>query len=91
MSDLALLLSMTAVHWLAMASPGPNVLVVTQTAMQHTRRHGLATALGIAGAGLIWSSAVVLGLSALLGVLPWLYGAIKLVGACGTTADPSRR
>lgn len=37
-----------AVHVLAMISPGPNVLIVSQTAISHTRRAGIATALAVA-------------------------------------------
>ena len=38
----AVLLSMIfGVHMLAMFSPGPNVLIVTQTALNYTRRAGV--------------------------------------------------
>lgn len=68
------------VHVAAIASPGPNFLIVTQTAMSRTRRAGVAAALGIAGGAAVWSSAVVLGLSALFAHFAWLHGALRLLG-----------
>jgi RhtB (resistance to homoserine/threonine) family protein len=69
-----------AVHVAAIASPGPNVLIVTQTAMSRTRRAGVAAALGIAAGAAVWSGSVVLGLSALLARFAWLHGALRLLG-----------
>src|SRR5262245_44738102 len=80
MSDWAVLGSVFAVHLLAMVSPGPNVLVVTQTAASDGRRAGAWAALGIAaGAGLM-SSAALAGLSVVLKQFAWLHAALGLVG-----------
>lgn len=68
------------VHVAAIASPGPNFLIVTQTAMSRTRRAGVAAALGIAAGAAVWSGSVVLGLSALFGQFPWLHGALRVLG-----------
>ena len=57
MNYAVVLSSIFAVHMLAMISPGPNVLIVTQTALSHTRRAGIVTALGVATGSTIWSSA----------------------------------
>lgn len=76
---LYLLLSLLAVDLLAAISPGPN-FVVTQSAIQRTRRHAAAVVLGIVTANLIWCAAVAFGLSALFKLAPWLYGTIKLMG-----------
>lgn len=75
-----LLLSLLAVDLLAAASPGPNFVVVTQTAIQRTRRHAIAVVLGLVSANLIWCAAVVFGLSALFELAPWLYSTIKFLG-----------
>jgi threonine efflux protein len=75
-----LLLSLLAVDLLAAISPGPNFVLVTQTAIQRTRRHAVAVVLGLVTANLIWCGAVVFGLSALFELAPWLYGAIKFLG-----------
>ncbi|HEX8650722.1 MAG TPA: LysE family transporter [Pyrinomonadaceae bacterium] len=75
-----LLLSLMAVDLLAAISPGPNFVVVTQTAIRHTRRRAIAVVLGIVTANLIWCGAVVFGLAALFKLAPWLYGVIKFTG-----------
>lgn len=69
-----------AVHVLAMISPGPNVLIVTQTAICHTRRAGILTALGVAIGSAVWSSAALFGLSVVFAQFAWLYGGLKVLG-----------
>lgn len=75
-----LLLSLFAVDFLAAMSPGPNFLLVIQTAAQRTRRHAAAVVVGFVTANLIWCVAVVFGLAALFRIAPWLYGVIKVLG-----------
>lgn len=75
-----LLLSLFAVDLLAAISPGPNFVVVTQAAVSRTRRYAAAVVSGIVTANLMWCFAVVLGVSALFDLAPWLYGTIKLLG-----------
>ena len=72
--------SVFAVHLLAMVSPGPKVLVVTQTAASQTRRAGVCAALGIAVGAAVLSSAALAGLSVVLGEFAWLHAALRLVG-----------
>jgi threonine efflux protein len=73
--------SVFVVHLLVMLSPGPNVLVVTQTAASVTRRAGILAALGIATGAAIWSGAALLGLHALFARVAGLYEALMLAGA----------
>jgi threonine efflux protein len=80
MNYLYLLLALLAVDLLAAMSPGPNFVLVTRTAIQHTRRHAAAVVLGFTSANLIWCTAVVFGLSVLFELAPWVYGAIKFFG-----------
>lgn len=80
MNYAVVLSSIFAVHVLAMISPGPNFLIVTQTAMSRTRRAGILTALGIATGAAVWSSAALLGLSVVFAHVAWLYAGFKLVG-----------
>ena len=80
MSYLGVLGTVLAVHALAMVSPGPNVLVVTQTAASETRRAGVFAALGIAAAAALLSSAALLGLSVVPTRLAWLHTMLGVVG-----------
>lgn len=72
--------SVFVVHVLAMLSPGPNVLVVTQTAASRSRRAGVLVALGVAGGAALWSGAALLGLGWLFARVAWLYSLLKLAG-----------
>ncbi len=72
--------SLVAVHLLALISPGPNVLLVTQTAVSRTRPAGIMTALGIATGALLWSSTAMGGLNFLVDKLAWLYWTLRLLG-----------
>lgn len=76
-----LLLSIWAVDLLALISPGPNFLMVSQTAMHRSRPYALAVALGVACGSAAWGTAVAAGLSALFGFVPGLHLALKLGGA----------
>jgi RhtB (resistance to homoserine/threonine) family protein len=80
MNHAAMLGSIFAVHVLAMLSPGPNVLIVAQTALSHTRRAGIIMALGIATGSIIWSSIALFSLNAVFAQFAWLYGGLKLLG-----------
>jgi RhtB (resistance to homoserine/threonine) family protein len=81
MSPTATLLTVAAVHWVAMASPGPNVLLVAQTAMSRGRREALAAAAGVASGALLLSGAAALGLGLLVEGAAPLRTAIQLAGA----------
>ena len=80
MSHAAVLGSVFVVHLLAMLSPGPNVLVVTQAAASRTRRAGVLVALGVATGAALWSAAALLGLSLLFARVAWLYEVLTLAG-----------
>jgi RhtB (resistance to homoserine/threonine) family protein len=80
MSPLALLLSLFGVDMLAAMTPGPNFIVVAQSAAQGSSRHGACVVAGILVANIAWCLAVVLGLSALLDLAPSLYQALKILG-----------
>jgi len=62
-------------------SPGPSFVVVARTAAAASRRDGLATALGMGVGGLVFAGAALLGLMVVLASVPWLYLAIKVIGA----------
>jgi threonine efflux protein len=80
MSAPATLLSVAVVHWIAMASPGPNVLLVAQTAMSRSRREALAVAAGIATGALLMSAAAALGLGLLVESATWVRPLLQLAG-----------
>ncbi|WP_394824737.1 LysE family translocator [Pendulispora albinea] len=80
MNYVSLLLTLLAVDLLAVVSPGPNFIVVMETAMLRGGRRAAAVVLGIVAGNFVWCVAVALGLSALFVLVPWLYGAMKIFG-----------
>lgn len=80
MDHLGILGSMAGVFLLACLSPGPVWVVITSTAIGVSRRAGILTGLGVAGATLTWATIAILSLGA-LAQLAWLTMAIKLAGA----------
>jgi threonine efflux protein len=80
MSTAALLLSVATIHLVAMASPGPNVLVVTQTAMSRSHRLALAVAVGVATGSLLLSTGAAVGLGLLFEQVGWVRHAIQFAG-----------
>jgi len=75
------LLTITGVLALSLLSPGPNFVIVTSTAMTHSRRAGVMIGLGLAAASCTWALLAVAGLALIIGKAGWLYVAIKLAGA----------
>jgi threonine/homoserine/homoserine lactone efflux protein len=80
MSPTSTLLTIAAMHMAAMASPGPNVLLVTQTAMAHSRRRALGVAAGVASGALLLATGAALGLGLLIGQAGWLRVVVQLAG-----------
>ncbi len=80
--DLALPIATLAVaQFLAVASPGPSLVVVAQTAMSASRRAALANALGFGLGTFVWAASAMFGLALLFELAPWLYVGLKTAGA----------
>ena len=69
-----------SVFFVAIASPGPNILAVIGTSMSVGRRSGIALALGVAAGSLCWALLTASGLSALLAYYASALTAIKIAG-----------
>ena len=80
MEYLGILGGLAGVFLLACLSPGPVWVVITSTSIAVSRKAGILTGLGVAGATLTWATLAMLGLG-LLAQLAWLAIAFKLVGA----------
>jgi hypothetical protein len=66
------LIALFAVDLLAAMTPGPNFVLVTQTAVRQSFRHGAAVVLGLIISNLSWCAAVLFGLRSLFQLAPWL-------------------
>lgn len=75
-----MLVEIFLVHLAAMASPGPNVLLVVRTALADSRRAGLQAAAGVAAGGAIWATAAAVGLGLLLAQASIAYDVLRVLG-----------
>lgn len=75
------LLAYTLVAGLAIASPGPAVLMALHNTMSFGARSTLWSSLGNASGLFCLSAAAMLGLGALLASSEWLFNAVKIAGA----------
>jgi threonine/homoserine/homoserine lactone efflux protein len=82
MTDVMTLLGISGAITIAAISPGPTLLMVARTAVARTRVDGLAAALGVGVAGVLYAVAALAGLKALLASAPVIAAVIKAAGGC---------
>ena len=80
MHHLGVLGGIAGMFLLACLSPGPVWVVITSTSIAVSRKAGVLTGLGVAGATLTWATVAMLWLG-LLAQLTWLTITVKLAGA----------
>jgi len=78
---LNLLITIALTHLLALASPGPDLVLVVRNALGKSRLDGYFTAAGFALGVLVHLSIGLLGLGLLFTQLPWLMQGLKILGA----------
>lgn len=78
----ATLLSIALLHWVALISPGPNMLVVSTLAANDSRRSAICAALGVAVVAGLWSSLAVLGIHAVFAAHPVVRAFVQVAGGC---------
>ncbi|MBU3030506.1 LysE family translocator [Paracoccus marinaquae] len=64
----------------AILSPGPGIIAVSQSAFAMGRRRALPYAWGLALGASLWCLAALLGLTVLFRVFPWTFTALKFLG-----------
>ncbi|WP_178130408.1 LysE family transporter [Reyranella sp. CPCC 100927] len=74
------LIGFALVHLLAVASPGPTFLVVARTAATGSRAAALVAAVAVGIGALVWATAALFGLQALLVRFEWLYLTLRIAG-----------
>lgn len=81
MPDLHSIAAILAVHWLVTMSPGPNAVLVAQTAVGSGRPSAFAVIAGICASGAVWVTSAALGLKAVFLAFPWLQASVSYAGA----------
>jgi threonine efflux protein len=81
MEYVSILLTLAIVDFVAVATPGPNFMLVSQTAATTSRSRALLAVGGVLASNLTWCAAVFLGLSAIFDASPRLHSAAQVAGA----------
>lgn len=79
--ELAHIIAFNATLLAAMASPGPALLLALKTTLTSGRLAGMATGLGLGTAAALWTGLALLGLEGVFVLFPWVYIALKTLGA----------
>ena len=75
------LIAVITITLLAIISPGPDFAMVTRNSLMLSRRAGVLTALGIGLGVMVHVTYTLVGVGLLIQQSPWVFSAIKLVGA----------
>ncbi len=81
MPPFSVIATIFAVHWLLTMTPGPNAVLVAQTAVASRRANAFAVIAGICASGAIWVTSAAYGLKAVFLALHWLYAFVSYAGA----------
>jgi threonine efflux protein len=77
---LATLLTITALHWVVLVTPGVNLMLVSQLAASGQRRNALVASLGITAVTLTWALLALFGVSAVFAAHPQLRQTLQVAG-----------
>lgn len=78
---LGAILTVAAIHFLALVSPGPDFILTSQTSIAHSRRAGLLVALGLALGMLVHITYSLVGIGIIIARSIVLFSVIKFLGA----------
>ncbi len=81
MPPFSVIATIFAVHGLLTMTPGPNAVLVAQTAVASRRANAFAVIAGICASGAIWVTSAAYGLKAVFLAFPWLYAFVSYAGA----------
>ncbi len=81
MLDFSTVIAVAIVCMAGVMSPGPNFVAVSHRAVSSSRFEAMAMVLGIALVNMLWAAAAVFGVGLLIASMPWMFWAIKLMGA----------
>lgn len=77
---LSVLAALAMFQAVAVVSPGPSFVVLTQTAIKESRTAAIFNAIGFGIGTFLWAGAAILGLALLFEAFPWLYSSAKIAG-----------
>ncbi len=75
-----ILLTLAVIQTVLLIVPGPDVLLVSQTAVSRSRRAAVLAGLGVALSIGCWAGFALLGVNLIFQAFPWIHTAIKVAG-----------
>ena len=75
-----ILLTTAGIYLMVLLSPGPNFLVITQSAISESRRHAIYTAMGVASGSAVLALLAATGMGLLLATFSWVHQATRILG-----------
>ena len=75
-----LLITVAGIHLMALVTPGPDLFLITQVAVSHTRRDAMMAVIGITLGVAVWAIVALLGLHVLVERLPWIQTMLYFAG-----------
>lgn len=77
---MSFVLTLIVVHWVAMMTPGPDIFLISQTAMSRSRIEALCVVAGITLGGIVWASLALIGLQWIFEKWAWLHSGLLTAG-----------
>jgi len=77
----SLLATLSALHLVAVISPGPNFVIVSSNAIERSRSTGMWTAIGVGAAAVVYMTAGFVGLAAVIARSTLAFNLVRFVGA----------
>ncbi|TCB36780.1 threonine transporter RhtB [Acinetobacter sp. ANC 4910] len=77
---MSLLLTISALHFVAQLTPGPDVLLIAKSSASTTRLNTLKIILGISAGIVVWVVLTLLGFTVLVEQFPWIQQILMLIG-----------
>jgi len=74
------LATLAGIYLMVLMSPGPNFLVITQSAISESRPHAIHTALGVAAGSAFLALLAATGMGLLLSQFSWLHRVVQVLG-----------
>jgi threonine efflux protein len=74
------LCTLAFIHFCALVTPGPDFLLVSQTAISRSRKDGIFVVLGITAGVMLWALLALMGLNFLFEQFHWLKRALLIAG-----------
>lgn len=78
--DVKVLLAVAALHVVVLVIPGPDVLLVSRTALARSRRAAMLAGLGVVLGISVWAALALLGIGLLFQAFPLVHGAVRVAG-----------